>query len=219
MIVVVDYGMGNLRSAQKGLEKAGYEAVISEDPKALGVAAGIVLPGVGAFGDCYEGLKARGFVQPLLDAAGAGKPLLGICVGMQLLFEGSEEGVGCEGLGILPGRVVRFPDMKEAGVKVPHMGWNQLSPSEAGQDCPLFRHVKGHPFVYFVHSYYPEPSESDICYATTEHGVEFTSVAGRGSIFAVQFHPEKSQAAGIGILRGFGEYVQETSASVRVNAE
>lgn len=205
MIVVIDYGMGNLRSAQKGLEKAGVEAVISEDPAELERADGIVLPGVGAFGDCYEGLRARGFVGPLKDAVDAGKPLLGICIGMQLLFDGSEEG-GAEGLGILPGRVVRFPDARLTGLKVPHMGWNRLE-RVPGHDCPLLKHAGPSPWVYFVHSYFPVPQRlEDVC-ATTNYGVDFTSMVGRGRVFGTQFHPEKSQKEGIGILRAFGEMV------------
>lgn len=205
MIVVIDYGMGNLRSAQKGLEKAGVEAVISEDPAELERADGIVLPGVGAFGDCYEGLRARGFVGPLKDAVDAGKPLLGICIGMQLLFDGSEEG-GAEGLGILPGRVVRFPDARLTGLKVPHMGWNRLE-RVPGHDCPLLQHAGPSPWVYFVHSYFPVPQRlEDVC-ARTNYGVDFTSMVGRGRVFGTQFHPEKSQKEGIGILRAFGEMV------------
>lgn len=222
MIVIVDYGMGNLRSAQKGLEKAGHEAVISEDPRDVEQAAGIVLPGVGAFGDCYEGLCSKGFVEPLLAAVEAGRPLLGICVGMQLLFDESEEGSGSQGLGVLPGRVVRFPDPRETGLKVPHMGWNRLNPV-AGRPCPLLDDAESArsdprqgPYVYFVHSYYAVPAEEGLTYATAGYGVEFAAMVGRGPVFAVQFHPEKSQGAGIRILKAFGDYVHHSGRSAGV---
>lgn len=218
MIVIVDYGMGNLRSAQKGFEKAGFEALISEDPAHLAAASGVVLPGVGAFGDCYEGLRTKGFIAPLMEAVEQGKPLLGICVGMQLLFDGSEEGGGCEGLGILPGQVVRFQLPEESGLKVPHMGWNQLSITPQ-TDCPLFAHTSPRPYVYFVHSYYPQPADPAMVYATAEHGVEFAAAAGTGRVFALQFHPEKSQKEGIGILRAFGDYVQRAGQSATVDLE
>lgn len=215
MIVIVDYGMGNLRSAQKGLEKAGHEAIISEDPADVAKSDGVVLPGVGAFGDCYKGLSAQGFVEPLLEAVAESKPLLGICVGMQLLFDSSEEGGGAQGLGILPGRVVRFPDARKTGLKVPHMGWNELKPV-AQRPCPLLQELSPHPYVYFVHSYYPQPAREDLVYATSEYGVEFAALVGRDNVFAAQFHPEKSQREGIRILKAFGDYVQKTPGSANV---
>lgn len=207
MIVIVDYGMGNLHSAQKGFEKAGHEAVITEDPQALASADGVVLPGVGAFKDCYDSLCSRGFRQALLEAVEAGKPLLGICVGMQLLFDESEEGEGSEGLGVLPGRVVRFPDATETGLKVPHMGWNKLLLRDE-RPCPLLDGLSSGPYVYFVHSYFPIPSEGCLVYATADYGGEFAAVVGRNHVFATQFHPEKSQSEGIRILKNFGEYVK-----------
>lgn len=203
MIAIVDYGMGNLRSAQKGLEKAGHEAVITDDPAVIGRAAGVVLPGVGAFKDCYEGLKSRGLVGPVKDAARSGRPFLGICVGLQLLFESSDEGEGSEGLGLFRGRVVRFPDAAKTGLKVPHMGWNQLNPV-AGRTCPLLDGAGRNPYTYFVHSYYAVPEEPDIVLATCGYGVEFAAMVGKDNLYAVQFHPEKSQADGIEILRAFG---------------
>jgi glutamine amidotransferase len=213
MIVIVDYGMGNLRSAQKGFERGGFEAVISDNPKDIADAAGVVLPGVGAFKDCFTGLAERGFVDPLLEHARAAKPLLGICVGMQLLFDYGEEGEGSRGLGILPGRVVRFPQDMDHGLKVPHMGWNTVD-LVPGRPCPLFKYTSRSPYVYFVHSYYPVPATSDLVYATTEYGVRFASVVGRGAVFGAQFHPEKSQQEGIGILRAFGEIVMASAPSV-----
>ncbi len=215
MIAIVDYGMGNLRSAQKGLEKGGFDAIVTDDPGAIDDAAGVVLPGVGAFKDCFEGLRDRGFVQPVLDYARSGRPLLGICVGMQLLFEYGEEGEGSPGLGLISGRVVRFPDAKESGLKVPHMGWNTLKRS-AKRPCPLLKYCSTEPFVYFVHSYRPVPAQESDVYATTTYGVEFASVVGRGAIFGVQFHPEKSQDEGIRLLRAFGEFVTQSAHSVRL---
>jgi len=211
MIAVVDYGMGNLRSAQKGLEKGGFEASVTDDPSTLEAASGIVLPGVGAFRDCYEGLREAGFLEPLLDQIAADKPLLGICVGMQMLFEFGEEGEGSPGLGILPGRVVRFPARAKTGLKVPHMGWNVLERNPA-RPCPLLDHCSERPYVYFVHSYRPETPD-DVVYAWSTYGVRFPAMVGRGNVFGAQFHPEKSQAEGIGILRAFGEYVQRLGQS------
>lgn len=207
MICIVDYGMGNLRSAQKGLEKAGHEAVVSDAPRDIDRAAAVVLPGVGAFKDCYDGLAARGLVEPVKAAAASGKPFLGICVGLQLLFEYSEEGAGSEGLGVFGGRVVRFPDAAETGLKVPHMGWNRLMPA-AGQPGPLLAETTGNPYTYFVHSYYAVPEDPEIVLATCDYGVEFPAMVGRDNVYAVQFHPEKSQTEGIAILRAFGNLAQ-----------
>jgi glutamine amidotransferase len=209
--------MGNLRSAQKGLEKAGHAATISSDPSDLERAQGILLPGVGAFKDCFEGLRERGFVEPLLASVQRGRPLLGICVGMQILFDWGEEGEGSPGLRILPGKVARFPDAHETGLKVPHMGWNELEPLGA-RPCPLFRYLEERPYVYFVHSYCARPSTDEVVYATSNYGIDFPAVVGRGHVFGVQFHPEKSQSVGIGILRAFGEYVQEQSDSATITS-
>lgn len=211
MIVIIDYGMGNLRSAQKGVEKGGHDAIISDSPDALKDAEGIILPGVGAFKDCFDGLSERGFVKPLLDAISIGTPLLGICVGMQMLFEHSDEGEGSPGLGILPGNVIRFPDRSESGLKVPHMGWNRLD-VVSDRPCPLLKKLTDDPYVYFVHSYYPEPGSSDVVYAESTYGVTFPAVVGRDNVFGTQFHPEKSQAEGINILGAFGDYVIEAKA-------
>jgi len=209
MIAIVDYGMGNLRSAQKGLEKAGYEAEITDDPGRIDKADGVVLPGVGAFKDCYDGLVNSGLVDVVVAAARSGRPFLGICVGLQLLFEESEEGVGSRGLGILPGRVVRFPHTAESGLKVPHMGWNQISP--VSTDCPLIEDADWQPYMYFVHSYYAKPTSEDIVLATCDYGVTFPAMVGRDNVFATQFHPEKSQKEGIKLLAAFGRLVKETA--------
>ena len=186
-----------------------------EDRGEIAGAAGVVLPGVGAFKDCYEGLDTRGFVEPLLEYANSGRPLLGICVGMQLLFDESTEGEGSRGLGILPGKVLRFPDAAETGLKVPHMGWNVLE-TVPSAPCPLLREVSAEPYVYFVHSYYPEPASEDIVYATADYGVKFAALVGRGAVYGTQFHPEKSQDEGIAILKAFGDLVLASAKSVKL---
>ena len=205
MIAIVDYGMGNLRSAQKGFEKAGHEAVVTDDPERIETADAVVLPGVGAFKDCYDGLGERGLIDVVKRAATSGRPFLGICVGMQLLFEYSEEGAGSVGLGILPGRIVRFPEAAKTGLKVPHMGWNQLL--RTATDCPLLPGKAPLPYVYFVHSYYADTTAPEIVAATCDYGVRFPAMVCRDTVFATQFHPEKSQAGGIEMLRRFGQFV------------
>jgi glutamine amidotransferase len=201
--------MGNLRSAQKGFEQAGHDAVISDNPADLDRADAVVLPGVGAFKDCFEGLRSRGFVEPIKAAAASGKPFLGICVGLQLLFDESEEGGVSKGLGILPGRVVRFSDAKTTGLKVPHMGWNRITPIPGR--CRLFDDLAPDPYVYFVHSFYAVPSDESLVLASCEYGVKFAAMVGRDNIFAVQFHPEKSQAQGIKLIRAFGNLVESNT--------
>jgi len=203
VIAIVDYGMGNLRSAQKGIEKAGHDACITNRARTIAEADAVVLPGVGAFKDCFEGLHSRGLLGPIQKAAASGRPFLGICVGLQLLFEYSEEGQGSEGLGIFPGRVVRFPDARETRLKVPHMGWNQLK-AVPGRPCPLLEGLPESPYAYFVHSYYAQPADENLVLATCDYGIAFPAIVGRDNVYAVQFHPEKSQAAGIAILRAFG---------------
>ena len=208
MIVIIDYGMGNLRSAQKGFEKAGHDAVISSDPAAIGSAKGVVLPGVGAFADCFDGLRDRGFVEPVLGWIEGGNPLLGICVGMQLLFEYGEEGRGSPGLGVFGGRVVRFPDPATTGLKVPHMGWNKLEPVPENNNT-ILANLGSESYVYFVHSYHAAVADAGIVSAYTTYGVSFPAVVGRDNVFATQFHPEKSQQVGIGILKAFGDFVKK----------
>jgi imidazole glycerol-phosphate synthase subunit HisH len=200
MLVIVDYGVGNLRSVQKALERVGAEAVVSGDPGALEAARGVVLPGVGAFGDGMAQLRARGLVEPVLRHVEVGKPLLGICLGMQLLFEDSEEMGRHAGLDLLPGRVVRFP---EGDLKVPHIGWNQL---EVRED-PLTAGIAGGSYAYFVHSYYVAPAEAEDVLATTEYGIQFAAVVGRGRVWGAQFHPEKSQEVGLRLLQNFARLV------------
>ena len=206
MITIVDYGVGNLRSVQKALERVGATAVVSGDPAALDAAQGVVLPGVGAFGDAMDSLRARGLVEPVLRQVEEGKPLLGICLGMQLLFEESEEMGRHPGLGLLPGRVVRFP----AGeLKVPHVGWNRLDAPQGD----LLAGVDDGAYAYFVHSYYVVPEDTTGILATTEYGVEFASVVGRGRLWGAQFHPEKSQEIGLRMLKNYARLVAEVAKS------
>ncbi|MFB6079591.1 MAG: imidazole glycerol phosphate synthase subunit HisH [Haloferacaceae archaeon] len=199
-VVIVDYGLGNLRSATRGLERAGADVTVSADPGALDDADGIVLPGVGAFGDGME--NAGPFRAALVDAAADGRPLFGICLGMQMLLTGSEEaehaGQGdVTGLDLIPGRNVRFGD----GVKVPHMGWNDLT---VERDHPLVAGVDGE-YAYFVHSYYARPDDPEAVVATTEYGTSVPAVIANeaGNVFGTQFHPEKSGETGLRILRNF----------------
>jgi len=201
MIAIIDYGMGNLGSVRKALERLGYTVEITSDPKVVGQASGLILPGVGAFGDGYRGLVDRGLVDVVRTAALNGRPFLGVCLGLQLLFEESEESPGCPGLGILPGRVVRFAPKEQTGLKVPHMGWNQIVPVP-GRANPLLP-ADCRPYVYFVHSYYAVPARDEDVLAVCDYGMAFPAMVGRGNIFAVQFHPEKSQADGLAILERF----------------
>ena len=200
MIVIVDYGMGNLRSVQKGFEKVGFCAQISRDPEIIQKASGLVLPGVGAFGDCMRLLKEYKLIQPIINHIESTKPFLGICVGMQVLFSESEEFGTQSGLDVFKGRVVRFSD----NLKVPHMGWNSLI---LKKPAPILEPVTEGSYMYFVQSYYVVPEDESIIAATCDYGVEFTSMIWHNNVFAVQFHPEKSQAVGLSILKSFGELV------------
>ena len=205
MIAIIDYGMGNLRSVQKGFEKIGCEAIITDDPQVVLRSERVVLPGVGAFRDCMHNLEQGGFVEPIIKIIAAGRPFLGICVGMQLLFSDSVEFGLYSGLNIIPGHVLRFPDnMTVAGekLKVPQMGWNQLS---FKRRPPLFEGVENGSNVYFVHSYYVKPDDSSVIATTTDYGIEFCSSVWKDNIVATQFHPEKSQEIGLKILKNFAE--------------
>ena len=205
MIAIIDYGMGNLRSVQKGFEKVGFDAIVTTDPKVVLEADKVVLPGVGAFRDCIRNLEEGGFVEPILRVIREGRPFLGICLGLQLLFTESEEFGLHQGLNVIPGRVVRFPDgMQVAGEKlaVPHMGWNQLS---FNQRAPVFAGIENGTNVYFVHSYYVKPDDAAVIATTTSYGIDFCSAICRDNLVATQFHPEKSQETGLTILKNFGE--------------
>jgi glutamine amidotransferase len=199
-IAIIDYQMGNLRSVQKGFEKVGHEATITGDPAELARAEKIVLPGVGAFGDAMAELQRRELVEPIRAAVAAGKPFLGICLGLQLLFETGYEGGEFAGLGILPGKVVRF-DLPP-GFKVPHMGWNRGTQRHAS---PLLAGIEQGAYFYFVHSYYAVPAEAGVVAIEADYGGPFCAAVERGNLFATQFHPEKSQAAGLQLLKNFAE--------------
>jgi imidazole glycerol-phosphate synthase subunit HisH len=196
MIAIIDYGMGNLHSVSKAVERLGYEAVITGDAEQILAAEGAILPGVGAFGDAMEQLRESGLDDVVIRYAASGKPLLGICLGMQLLFASSEEHGKHEGLGLLPGSVVRF----RGDYKVPHMGWNRLSYKQSAS--PIFQGIEeGH--VYFVHSYHAKPeSESDLL-AVTDYHQPVTAIVGRDNIYGMQFHPEKSGDIGMQLLSNF----------------
>ncbi len=197
-LAIVDYGVGNLRSAQKAFERLGQPAEVTSDADRIATAPAVVLPGQGAFGTCMENLSAIGLVEPVVAAARSGRPFLGICVGMQLLFEGSDESPGVAGLGVFGGRVVRFP--REPDRKVPHMGWNRL---HKVRDVPALADVPDGSYVYFVHSYFPEPTDPGVIVTTTSYGVDFVSSVGRDNVYAGVFHPEKSQRVGLALLGGF----------------
>ena len=208
MIALVDYGMGNLRSVEKALQRVGGKVRMAKDAETLAAADRVVLPGVGAFGDCMRNLSKQGLIDPLKQWIRSGKPFLGICLGYQALFEGSEEDDRAPGLGIFKGRVIRFPS--DSTLKVPQIGWNRISQQSAvsGQqssfgNCPLLQGVDEGSHVYFVHSYFPEPAERDLACAETEYGIRFASMLWRDRIFACQFHPEKSQDVGLKILKNF----------------
>lgn len=200
-IVIVDYGMGNLRSVQKGFEHVGHVADITADPIRVASARKLVVPGIGAFRDAIGRLRETGLADTIIAHAAAGRPFLGICLGLQLLFEESLEDGRHAGLGILPGRVVPFPPGQ--GVKVPHMGWNSLTLTQPG--CPLFAGLGPNPSVYFVHGYYAEPTDPTVTAATADHPTPVCAAVCQGNVFATQFHPEKSQDVGLRMLQNFAE--------------
>lgn len=200
MIAIIDYGMGNLRSVQKAFERAGHKATITNDPSVLEVAKKLVLPGVGAFRDAIAALHERELVEPIRAAIGEDKPFLGICLGLQLLFDRSFEDGEYEGLGVIPGDVVRFE--VPAAFKVPHMGWNQL---HFRRSPPIFAGVEEGAHFYFVHSYYVVPRDESVIATETDYSASFCSSIWRDNLFATQFHPEKSQADGLRVLKNFAE--------------
>jgi glutamine amidotransferase len=200
MIAIIDYQMGNLRSVQKGFEKVGHAAVITSDPRELARASHVVLPGVGAFGDAIAELKKRDLVQPIRDAVASGKPFLGICLGLQLLFDVGYENGEFAGLGILRGKCVRF-DLP-AEFKVPHMGWNQC---RVLRRAPLLGETPENTHFYFVHSYYVVPDDPAVVSLQADYGGPFCAAVWKENLFATQFHPEKSQADGLRLLKNFAE--------------
>ncbi len=200
-IAIIDYDMGNLHSASKGLENAGATPQVTDDPAVIAAADGVVLPGVGAFDPAVQHLRSRHLVDPIKDAIASGKPFLGICLGLQILFDSSEEGSE-PGLGIIPGTVRRF--QHEANITIPHMGWNQLNFTQP--NVSLWQQLPADPWVYFVHSYYVDPTDKNVAAATTTHGTQtVTAAIARDNIMAVQFHPEKSSTCGLKMLSSFVE--------------
>jgi glutamine amidotransferase len=202
MIALLDYGSGNLRSVHKSLLKVGAQVRLVQRPEEIGDARGLVLPGVGAFDDCITALRQRELFEASRKFIQTGKPFLGICVGYQALFEKSEEFNSCAaGLGVFQGSVVRFSDSH--GLKIPEIGWNQLE--IVRPECPLYRGIASGSYVYFVHSFYPQPADPSIVATRTEYGDTFASSVWRDNVFATQFHPEKSQKVGLQLLRNFVE--------------
>ena len=200
MIAIIDYDAGNLKSVEKALLALGEDVLVTRDREKLLAADKVILPGVGNFGDAMEKLKSYGLVPVIHELAEMGKPFLGICLGLQLLFERSDEAPGVEGLGILKGEIVRIPDGEE--LKVPHIGWNSLHLQNDGR---LFRNLPEEPYVYFVHSYYLKADDPEIVKATTEYGVTIDASVEQGNVFACQFHPEKSSRVGLKILENFAK--------------
>jgi len=217
MIVIIDYGMGNIRSVQKGFERVGHPSIVTRNPKDILNASHVVLPGVGAFKDCMENLKNYGLIEPILNAIRSGKPFLGICLGLQLLFSESEEFGIYKGLDIIKGRVVKFrfsdeeskPASPQSGMnsklKIPHMGWNDIRFTDNGSQSMVFKDIPDGSYLYFVHSYYVVPEDEGVIATTTNYGIDFASSIWKDNIFACQFHPEKSQKVGLKVLKNFGE--------------
>jgi len=201
MIAIIDYGMGNLRSVSKAFEAVGHQAIVTRKPSSIQNASHVVLPGVGAFGDCMAHLDQYGLIEPIKAAIQSGKPFLGICLGFQLLFTESEEFGRHEGLNILPGKVRAFS--KDRILKVPHMGWNQV---KVQRSCPLFEKIADGADWYFVHSFFVDPQDKQITATTTTYGMPFTSSIWKDNVVACQFHPEKSQAVGLQFMKNFGAW-------------
>lgn len=204
MIAIIDYDAGNLRSVEKALNYLGEEAVITRDYDTILGADGVILPGVGAFGDAMGNLYKYGLVDVIREVAASGTPFLGICLGLQLLFESSEESPGVEGLGICKGQILRIPDCE--GLKIPHMGWNSLQYDHPGR---LFRGIPEESYVYFVHSYYLKAADPEIVTASTHYSTRIHASVEQGNVFACQFHPEKSSETGLAILKNFVQMTKE----------
>jgi glutamine amidotransferase len=195
--------MGNLRSVEKGFQKVGIDAKIVSDPKSVDDASAIVLPGVGAFRDCMRNLEKISLIEPVVRSIKKGKPYLGICLGLQVLFSKSEEFGTCDGLDIFKGNVVRF----QGNLKVPHMGWNSV---RILRNVPIFKGIQDETYFYFVHSYYVLPDNGSVIAGTTDYGMQFTSMVWKENVFATQFHPEKSQSVGLKVLKNFGDFAAKS---------
>jgi glutamine amidotransferase len=207
MLAIVDYGMGNIRSVEKGFIKTGADARITSDPKIIADAQGIVLPGVGAFKDCMKNLDNLKLLDTIKKEIQKGKPFLGICLGLQILFTESEEFGICKGLDVFRGKVLKFKFNAQNtvhGLKIPHMGWNTVKLTKR---TPIFNGIQDNSYFYFVHSYYVVPEDKEIIAGKTDYGIDFVSMIWKDNVFATQFHPEKSQQLGIKILKGFKDFV------------
>lgn len=202
MIAIVDYGMGNLRSVNKAFESQGYASVVTNNPDIILGSDGLVLPGVGAFGDCIKNLRQYKLVDTIKEFIKTGKPYLGICLGYQILFESSEESPDQKGLGIIKGRVVKFNLDRELNLKIPHMGWNKIA---IKKEADLLRGIPDNSWFYFVHSYYPVPADPGVVAVSTNYGIEFSAAVQKDNIFACQFHPEKSSDLGLKIMQNFAK--------------
>lgn len=198
MVAIIDYGAGNLSSVKKALDFLGAESEITKDRDKIMAASHIILPGVGSFGDAMDSMNRRGLTETVKEAALSGKPFLGICLGLQLLFESSEESPGVQGLGLLKGKIVEIP--KDRGLKVPHIGWNSVS---LKQTDGIFKGIDQNSYFYFVHSYYLKGADEDAVAATTDYGVEIQCAVQQGNLCATQFHPEKSSKTGLQVLKNF----------------
>lgn len=202
MIAIIDYGVGNLKSVEKAFQFIGQEVCVTSDRNTVSNADAVVLPGVGAYSDAVNNLKNAGMVEIVRETIAKDKPFLGICLGLQLLFDYSEEGGAVKGLGIFGGAIKQLPP--DMGLKVPHMGWNSLKYKD---ECPLFRNLPSNPYVYFVHSYYLDAVDKTIVAAVTRYGVDIDAAIGTGRVFATQFHPEKSGETGLNILRNWVDLI------------
>ena len=203
MIAVIDYGVGNLFSVEKAVAALGADVQVTSDKDVIENADKVILPGVGAFGDCMKNLEATGLIPTIKGLVADGRPMLGICVGLQILFDGSEESPGAKGLGLIHGMVKKI---QAPGLKIPHMGWNSLTIRKEREPNDLFQGLAEHPYVYFVHSYHAVPDDPSVITATTEYGEQLTASVAKGSLQATQFHPEKSGDVGLAILRNFIEH-------------
>ena len=200
MIAVIDYGVGNLFSVEKAVAALGADVKVTSDKEMIEQADKVILPGVGAFGDCMKNLEATGLIPTIKSLVADGRPMLGICVGLQILFDGSEESPGAKGLGLIHGMVKKI---NAPGLKIPHMGWNSLTIRESREPRDLFHGLQEHPYVYFVHSYHAVPENASVITATAEYGEQLTAAVAQGNIQATQFHPEKSGDVGLHILENF----------------